>query len=244
VVASGLSRSEELIRRGLVVAAPFMKATVLNLVAKDRLRRVRETAAVWTFTADGSLEERALLELFPGIERVRASASASTAHHFELPLGERAVIDVLIRHLRPKVLFEFGTYSGTTTALMAEASADDAVVHTIELPSAREEIIGRAFRDRPELTDKIVQHRVDLKDFDFNPFVATVDFVFIDASHERDDVMADSQHALRLLTPGGVIVWDDYQAAQPGVVAALNALSIDIQMFSIAGSRLVVHRRL
>jgi cephalosporin hydroxylase len=37
-----------------------------------------------------------------------------------------------------------------------------------------------------------------------------IDFAYIDGSHHRDDVMADSLGAWRLLEPGGVILWDDY----------------------------------
>jgi len=37
------------------------------------------------------------------------------------------------------------------------------------------------------------------------------DLAYIDGGHRRDDVMADSLGVWRLLEPGGVIVWDDYE---------------------------------
>ena len=37
------------------------------------------------------------------------------------------------------------------------------------------------------------------------------DLAYIDAGHRRDDVMADSLRVWRLLAPGGVVIWDDYE---------------------------------
>jgi hypothetical protein len=39
------------------------------------------------------------------------------------------------------------------------------------------------------------------------------DFIYIDGSHEAEDVLTDSALALRLVAPGGVIIWDDYSWA-------------------------------
>jgi predicted O-methyltransferase YrrM len=37
------------------------------------------------------------------------------------------------------------------------------------------------------------------------------DLAYIDGSHERDDVMADSLGVWSMLNPGGSIIWDDYR---------------------------------
>jgi len=44
------------------------------------------------------------------------------------------------------------------------------------------------------------------------------DLIYVDASHDRDDVMMDSILAWRLLKVGGVLIWDDYEivSAMPG----------------------------
>ena len=36
------------------------------------------------------------------------------------------------------------------------------------------------------------------------------DLAYIDGSHLRDDVTADSNHAWPLVRPGGIVIWDDY----------------------------------
>lgn len=37
------------------------------------------------------------------------------------------------------------------------------------------------------------------------------DLAYIDGGHRRDDVMADSLGVWRLLAPGGIVIWDDYE---------------------------------
>jgi FkbM family methyltransferase len=46
------------------------------------------------------------------------------------------------------------------------------------------------------------------------------DLIYVDGSHDRDDVMQDSLLAWRLLKVGGLMIWDDYQIVEvypPGV---------------------------
>jgi predicted O-methyltransferase YrrM len=44
------------------------------------------------------------------------------------------------------------------------------------------------------------------------------DLMYIDGSHDRDDVLMDSILAWRLLAVGGILIWDDYElfTAMPG----------------------------
>lgn len=58
------------------------------------------------------------------------------------------------------------------------------------------------------------------------------DLAYIDGSHRRDDVMADSIHVWPLVPPGGIVIWDDYTWApdappeerpQPAIDAFLKA---------------------
>ena len=58
------------------------------------------------------------------------------------------------------------------------------------------------------------------------------DLAYIDGSHRRDDVMADSNHVWPLIRPGGIVIWDDYtwspdappqERPQPAIDAFLAA---------------------
>lgn len=185
-----------------------------------------------------------LARLFPDIGNTAAPVDVSVDHHFSLPYGERAVVAALVSHLRPRTVFEFGTFTGGTTRMMADLLPASSTIHTIDLPD--EEMAwpvgGQDFRD-PAYAERIVMHRAKTAAFDFEPFKSSVDFVFVDASHAYDDIVADSRFALEIVNAGGVVVWDDYQPRTMGVVTALNELSRKIQLVRIAYTRLVIFRQ-
>jgi len=63
-----------------------------------------------------------------------------------------------------------------------------------------------------------------------------------DGSHAFRDVLADSAAALRMRSPAGLIIWDDYHGATPGVVRALNKLARELSLVRITHTRLAVYR--
>ena len=225
-------------------ATTFAKATVSNLRQPDRKRRVHRALRQWSFTADG-LPRAPLAELFTDIEHVRSGATPANRHFYELPYAERFVLDALIRHLEARSIFEFGTFRGMTTRLLAETVGPGGVIHTIDLPRpagtpASDDPVGVELRALTGDVAEVVEHRCDTADFDFSPLAARFDLVFVDASHRYDDVLRDSRDALRIVRPGGLIVWDDYQAEEPGVVRALHELAADLAIVNVRWTRLAV----
>jgi predicted O-methyltransferase YrrM len=193
------------------------------------------------FENERRLPSRYLADLIPGAGAIAAHCALDPAHDWELPYAERAILDGITRMLGPSAIFEFGTFTGKTTLLLANA-APLAQVHTIDLPPSGdgEDVVGSAFIG--ELAaDRIIQHRADSRVFDYSALEGAVDLVFIDASHEFDDVVSDSEHALRLLKPDGLVVWDDYHPRHPGVYRALNQLSDHLVLTQIARTRLVIY---
>lgn len=186
-----------------------------------------------------------LASLFPGTAQRPVPVDVSVDHHFSLPYGERAVLSALVAHLQPRVVFEFGTFTGATTRMIADLLPATSMIHTLDLPDERMTwpVGGQDFRDRAEYADRIVMHRSSTRSFDFAPFDSGVDFVFVDASHDYDDVAHDSRRALEMVGNAGVVVWDDYQARTIGVVNALNELSREVQLVRVAYTRLVVFRK-
>jgi len=217
------------------------------LRSADRSENVKRLARSWTFLDESrTIPERFINDIFPGIERVSTPLPLAMKETWELPFGERAILDGIVRMLRPGTVFEFGTASGTTTVLLANAAPRGAVVHTVDLPEdAVPEVgvggvVGREFRGKPEYEDVIVQHRADLRSFDVSAYRRSVDFVLIDAGHDYESVTQDSQLAFEMLRPGGCIVWDDYQPLHWGTVRALNDLSEHHRLTRIAFSRFVL----
>ena len=56
------------------------------------------------------------------------------------------------------------------------------------------------------------------------PETSALAFAIVDGNHEPEWVDSDWRLVWRLLSPGGVVAFDDYQAALPAVTATLNVL--------------------
>jgi predicted O-methyltransferase YrrM len=176
---------------------------------------------------------------------------------------EAWILAVLSR--RANVMFEFGTCTGRTAYLWARNSPAGARVYTITLDRAHVERYRAGVEDKSvdeeqalddeQFFEKLVysgtdvEHKVtqlygDSKSFDETPLVGVCDLVFIDGSHARSYVMSDSEKALRMIRPGGIILWHDYRGPgrSPGVYDALNELGKRLPLIQIEGTSLVAYR--
>lgn len=161
-------------------------------------------------------------------------------------------------------IFEFGTATGKTTYLLARNAPPGAKVITLTLdPKAahlyREEPGDCAAAKRSALKEshdtftyqgtaaaaKITQLFGDSKEFDETPYAGACDLVFVDASHARSYVDSDSRKALRMVRPGGYVVWHDYGGPhhEGGVYDALNELGRELPLRHVEGTMLVAYRR-
>ncbi len=154
---------------------------------------------------------------------------------------EILIINELVKRAQPRMLFEFGTFTGRTTLNLAACSPDDARVFTLDLKHedlgktkfamyASEELYvnkpasGTSFAASP-FARKITQLYGDSAAFDFSPWRNQIDFIFIDGAHTYEYVYNDTRHALELLRDGrGTIIWHDYLMVE-GLTRALNELA-------------------
>jgi predicted O-methyltransferase YrrM len=139
---------------------------------------------------------------------------------------------------RPRNIFEFGTFDGATTLRLAHCCPEskiytldlapediepmrqgDLVKHEVE--HVRGQCVGARLQGTPEAA-RVTQLLGDSTRFDYSPFAGEMDFIFIDACHEYEYVRKDTQSAMLMLRPGGMIVWHDYEAGWPGVVRAVD----------------------
>lgn len=88
-----------------------------------------------------------------------------------------------------------------------------------------------------------MQLRGDSATFDWSPHVGRAGLVFVDGSHAYDYVRKDSETAMRLVRPGGVVLWHDY-GVWPGVNQALEELDarLGLGLVHIVGTSLVFWR--
>ncbi|MBS1950580.1 MAG: hypothetical protein OJF59_000769 [Cytophagales bacterium] len=161
-------------------------------------------------------------------------------------------------------IFEFGTCTGKTTYLVARNSPANAQITTITLAPDQLSTYEREADDSKKSTDdavaesaftrflysgtpeekKIVQLFGDSKHFNEKPFVKKMDLIFVDGSHAYSYVLSDSQKALNMIAPNGIILWHDYRGPQDteDVFKALNVLAKSKKLVHIKETSLVAYR--
>ena len=179
--------------------------------------------------------------------------------------AEAIVLAVLAKDARR--MFEFGTATGRTTYLWARNSPPDARVTTLTLApdqrstyqaasgdtegardhALRESMFTQFLYSGTDVESKVTQRYGDSKTLDEGPYVGTCDLIFVDGSHARSYVQSDSEKALRMLRPGGVVLWHDYRppAMDPlcaGVFEYLNALRRSLPLVRLGDTSLVAYR--
>jgi predicted O-methyltransferase YrrM len=145
----------------------------------------------------------------------------------------------MVRKIAPRIVFEIGTGDGRTALIAARNMAEGGRVHTLDPENDINPVKGSVFRDLPEAA-AITQHRGFSQDFDFTTWQGSCDLVFVDGGHTCEDVLRDSEIALRLTRPGGFVLWHDVASDCPGVPIALKKSSRASDIRLVAGSRYAV----
>ncbi|HUP91350.1 MAG TPA: class I SAM-dependent methyltransferase [Solimonas sp.] len=219
---------------------------------RERLRRFGRDAVM-------TLPVRSFSELFtvdPHGGVVVPAARIDAMDSWELPLAELMVLAGVVQALRPQQIFEIGTYTGASTLLLALNAPAEAEITTLDLdPATRDAYfrsigetrqiryeLGNHFRDGP-WAGRIHQRLGDARNFDYAPYEARMDLVYVDASHDYSQVRHDSLSAMRMLRPGGVVVWDDYKPVSIGVIRALQEIALEHPLYHIEGTRLATYRK-
>lgn len=126
-------------------------------------------------------------------------------------MKEIAVLAYVCKAIDPKFIFEFGTFTGSTTRNFALNTSSDTKIITLDLPNNKtEHVIGEDFLGTPE-QNKIQIISGNSKDYDFSEWHNKCDLVWVDACHGHDYVATDTENAIKLTKPGGYILWHDYR---------------------------------
>jgi predicted O-methyltransferase YrrM len=174
---------------------------------------------------------------------------------------QRMLIAALAKGLGHETFFEIGTNRGRTTWTVVRNSPQ-MQAYTLDVPLEQPsdaveltmgsddhhffrpgEATGEAFHDTAEAA-RITQLWGDSASFDFTPYKGRMDLVYIDGAHTYDYVRSDTARALEMLTPGGMIVWDDY-GSNPGVYSVVNevAATLDRPVYHVFGTRMAIYSR-
>jgi hypothetical protein len=191
---------------------------------------------------------------FPEFEgEIRSGASQLRRHGWNVKLHEEIYLSAIVRAIKASNIFEIGTFDGNTTRCLAESTPADAKVYTIDLPEEafnatqspdafKGSQVGERYRNSPA-AGKIHQLRADATTFDFSPYFGQMDFVFVDAAHDYPHGLADSRNALKLVRPGGVIVWHDFEPYWCGLVHAICEVCSGMPLRRLAGTSMAVLRQ-
>lgn len=139
-------------------------------------------------------------------------------------LLETYVLIAVGKIVKPKRIFEIGTFQGQTTRNLS-ANFPHAEVFTLDLDVSRTAGIT--------LSEGAPVHRLlgHSMSFNFCPYFVSCELIFVDGGHDYETVKSDSQNALKLRCSGATsaIVWHDYgHPLFPGVTQALNELDLPI----------------
>lgn len=174
----------------------------------------------------------------------------------------------------PVRIFEFGTCTGKTTYLLAlnarvgvagGAAGGEPHVTTLTLApdqvatyqkaggddprdthaAIKESAFTRFYYSGTAMEPRITQLFGDSKTFDTAGHEGAYDLVFVDGSHAKSYVESDSQRAMRMVKPGGLVAWHDYRGPwrARGVWSTLNDLAKTHELRLIKGTSIVVWRR-
>lgn len=168
------------------------------------------------------------------------------------------LLATVVSALQPRKIFETGTFRGVGALTMA-LNAPDAEIYTVDLPDSAADTetltkgdkewvrlsrgcTGAAFDGLPE-AERIHQIWANSLTLNAAEIATGVDLFFIDGGHSYECVKADTENALKVLSPNGVILWDDYTWFMPGVRGYLSELRNSLPLKRIAGSQMVIYKR-
>jgi hypothetical protein len=170
------------------------------------------------------------------------------------PFNDNALI--FLCHLAAagyRPIVEFGTFDGRTAFNLA-LNAGDSTVTTIDCPGADDgsNVEGKLYgsyesgacirRAPSPVRARITEIKSDSRLADLSHLDGTIGLVFIDGGHDEDVCRHDTTVALKLVRPGGVIVWDDYTPYWPGVYRVVNDIARTRPVRHFPRLGLVIHQ--
>lgn len=178
--------------------------------------------------------------LWDGFETATAQLSVLPKGDWATPTNDTVVLFKYAATVRPRRILELGSYRGFTARGLLEHSPESRLVAVDIEPTH-----GEAYASTPlaERVDRRVGPiSLEIVGDDRECF----DLVFVDADHAAPAVAHDTEVALRMVAPDGVLLWHDYAnwgyfTGDCGVPEVLNDLSERLPIGHLLGSNIAVH---
>lgn len=163
---------------------------------------------------------------------------------------ERMALTAIISGREVTSVLELGTFDGGTTRVLAEAIGEGGRVVTVDLPEERlaamrlpagytPSDVGREYRSS-EVASRVTQLRCDSSTLTAEELGEQFDVVLVDAAHTYDAGVSDTALALKVLRPGGVVLFDDFVAHWGGLVRGIAEAAQGRALRRLAGTNLGV----
>lgn len=169
-----------------------------------------------------------IFELLGTREGVQITLEHLPSEVISTPLEQLACLALITKCLEPRVVFEIGTFRGRTALNFALNAPSDATIYTLDLPPSPDIRIegGRAlspadarilsasetgcdYRGKPA-EHKIKQLFGNSQTFDFSAYRGACDLIYVDGAHHYDAVLRDTENAIDMVRPGGLVLWDEF----------------------------------
>lgn len=181
--------------------------------------------------------------LWPGFEAAEVTVGVLPKGDWAAPVNDTLVLMKMARAVGPTRILELGSYRGHTAKALLENAPAEARLVAVDIEPDH----GEAYRGTP------LEHRVERRigAIDLGIFTAeekgSFDLVFVDADHRREAAANDTEVALEVVAPDGMVLWHDYSnwgafTGDCGVPEVLNDLAERLPLAHLTGSNIAVHR--
>ncbi len=241
---------------GVYALRAYLPASQAAHALKGRIRRMRAKASAPT-TRLAQVSWSQVLEVGPILlaEAVKKDGNVRLSELAILALAASKVTS-------DDEIIEIGTFDGRTALNLAINAPRNVPVATFDLPPGQATAFAieqseRRYVKKPAPgvrlraarapwradADRVGQWSGDSATFDWSPHYGRAGLVFVDGSHAYDYARKDSETALRLVGPKGMVFWHDY-GVWPGVTLALEKLEASrrLGLVNIRGTSLVFWR--
>ena len=242
-----------------------LKGLVPDDVVEREIGKHADDFEIWQLEAKQKIKTINLVDIFPAeLEKVPIQLENFLGHWGNVTIEEVCKIALIAKYFKPRQVFEFGTYNGMTTLQLALNTPEETEIYTLDLSpemasSTKFQLseldryvavefrtkfhtsVGSYFKGKP-IEKKITQILSDSATYDYTPHHGKIDLIFIDAAHDYANKKTDSENALKMLAPGGVILWDNYDdVVNPEVTRYLSELADSLPLYHLRGTPLVVY---
>lgn len=179
--------------------------------------------------------------IWPGFDTAPVTIDVLPKGDWSAPTNDIVVLMKLAAVVAPRRILEIGSYRGYTAKALLDA-APDATLTAVDIdPQHGEAYVGTPMADRVDRRVAPIGLEV------FTPEErGSFDLVFVDADHQRSAAQHDTDVALQMVSPDGMVLWHDYAnwgwfTGVCGVPEVLNDLAGRLPVGHLLGSNIAIH---